>query len=242
MFLEVERLTKSFGGLTAVFDLSFGLEEGQIVGLMGPNGSGKTTLFSLISGFLKPDTGEVRFKGKRITRLRPHKVCENGIMRTFQLVRPFTNMIAVKNVMVGRVYGRSPAVSLKEAEKESREILEFVGLGDKCNVVARNLTVPDRKRLEVARALAGRPHLLLLDEIMAGLNPVEVEAAVQLVRDINQSGVTIFMVEHIVKVLLGISQKVIVINVGAKIAEGPPNEVVNNEKVVEAYLGKKRHA
>jgi branched-chain amino acid transport system ATP-binding protein len=242
VFLEVERLTKSFGGLTAVFDLSFGLEEGEIVGLMGPNGSGKTTLFSLITGFLKPDTGEVRFKGKGITGLKPHKVCENGIMRTFQLVKPFTNMIAVENVMVGRVYGRNPAVSLNKAEKESREILEFVGLGDKCDIVAGNLTLPDRKRLEVARALAGRPHLLLLDEIMAGLNPVEVEAAVQLVRNINKSGVTIFMIEHIVKVLMGISRKVIVINVGAKIAEGPPKEIVKNKKVVEAYLGKKGHA
>lgn len=238
MFLEVERLTKSFGGLTAVFDVSFGLAAGQIIGLMGPNGSGKTTLFSLISGFLKPDTGEVRFKGKGLTGLKPHQVCERGIMRTFQLVKPFTNMKAVENVMVGRVYGGNPAASLSQAEKESREILEFVGLGDKCDTVAGNLTLPQRKRLEVARALAGRPQLLLLDEIMAGLNPVEVAAAVALVRKISGMGVTIFMVEHIVKVLMGISHKVIVMNVGMKLAEGVPQEIVKDRKVVEAYLGK----
>lgn len=242
MFLEIESLTKSFGGLTALLDISFTLNEGEIVGLMGPNGSGKTTLFSVISGFLKPDAGEVRFKGKEISGLRPHRVCEQGIMRTFQLVKPFTNMTAVKNVMVGRVYGRNPALNLKTADKESRDILEFVGLGNKCDAIAGNLTLADRKRLEVARALAGRPYLLLLDEIMAGLNPVEVEAAVDLVRNINKSGVTIFMVEHIVKVLLGTSHRMIVINVGAKIAEGSPKEIVKNKKVVEAYLGEKGHA
>lgn len=240
MFLEVERLTKSFGGLTAVFDMSFCLEEGQIIGLMGPNGSGKTTLFSLISGFLMPDTGEVLFRGKRVAGLKPHRICERGIMRTFQLVKPFTNMKAVENVMVGRVYGRNPAASLKRAETESREILEFVGLGGKCDTIAGNLTLPDRKRLEVARALAGKPRLLLLDEIMAGLNPVEVASAVQLVREISESGVTIFMVEHIVKVLTGLSHKVIVMNVGMKLAEGPPQEIVKDRKVIEAYLGKSR--
>lgn len=242
MFLEVNSITKSFGGLTAISAVDFSLDEGEIIGLMGPNGSGKTTLFSLISGFLKPDAGEVIFKGKVITALRPHAVCESGIMRTFQITKPFTNMTAVENIMVGRIYGRSPAVSLKSAEKESRDILEFIGLGNKYDVVAGSLTLPDRKRLEIGRALAGRPHLLLLDEVMAGLNSVEIEAAVQLVKDINKSGVTIFMVEHIVKVLLHTSHRVIVLNAGMKIAEDRPQGIVGNKEVIEAYLGKRGYA
>jgi len=226
----------------ALHDLDVVVREGEVVGLMGPNGSGKTTLFSVITGFLKPESGEVKFRGQDITGLKPHKVCESGIMRTFQMVKPFTNMTAVRNVMVGRLYGRNPAASLKQAEEESRHILDFVSLADKCDAVAGTLTLPDRKRLEVARALAGKPHLLLLDEIMAGLNPVEVEGAARLVRSIRDSGITVFMVEHLVKALFGISDRVIVINAGMKIAEGKPEEIVRNKQVIEAYLGKKRHA
>lgn len=242
MFLEVKKITKSFGGLMALHDLDVTVGEGEVVGLMGPNGSGKTTMFSVITGFLRPESGEVKFKDQDITGLKPHRVCEAGIMRTFQLVKPFSNMTALRNVMVGRVYGRNPAHNLKKAEEESREILDFVGLGDKCEAVAGTLTLPDRKRLEVARALAGRPHLLLLDEIMAGLNPVEVEGAVKLVKAIKELGVTVLMVEHLVKALLGISDRVIVINAGMKIAEGKPEEIVKDKQVIEAYLGKRRHA
>ncbi|MFC1938249.1 ABC transporter ATP-binding protein [Chloroflexota bacterium] len=237
MFFEGEKLFKSFGGLMAIRGLDITVNEGEILGLIGPNGSGKTTLFSLITGFLKLDSGRVKFKGQDITGLKPHQVCESGITRTFQLVKPFAKMTAVQNVMVSRVYGRDPAKSLKQASAESGETLHFVGLGEKEDVIASSLTLADRKRLELARALAAKPHLLLLDEMMAGLNPVETEAAMQLVQDIRNSGITIIMVEHIVKAVLGISSRVVVISTGEKIAEGTPQEVVNNQQVIEAYLG-----
>jgi len=235
--LEVEKLSKSFGGLMALCELDLAVEEGEILGLIGPNGSGKTTFFNLITGFLKPDSGRVRFRGEDITGLKPHRVCECGIARTFQLVKPFAQLTAVENVMVGRVYSRIPARSLRQANEEAREILDFVGLGDKWNVAAHSLTLPHRKRLELARALATKPHLLLLDEIMAGLNPVETEAAMGLVKNVRDLGVTVIMVEHIVKAVLGISNRVVVISTGEKIGEGTPQEVVNNQAVIEAYLG-----
>ncbi len=242
MFLEVNKLTKSFGGLMAIRELDISVEEGEIMGLIGPNGSGKTTLFNLITGFLKPDKGKLEFKGQRINGLKPHQVCETGITRTFQLVKPFTEMTVVKNVMVGRIYGRRSAPGLVQADRESREILEFVGLGDKSELIAGHLTLPDRKRLELARALATKPDLLLLDEMMAGLNPVEVASAVQLVRTIRDLGTTVIMVEHIIRAVLDISTRIVVINFGEKIAEGKPQEIVKNPKVVEAYFGSKWNA
>ncbi len=242
MFLEVEKLTKSFGGLMAIRELDISVEEGEIMGLIGPNGSGKTTLFNLITGFLKPDKGKLEFRGQLINGLKPHQVCETGITRTFQLVKPFTEMTVVKNVMVGRIYGRRSAHSLLQADRDSREILAFVGLGDKSELIAGNLTLPDRKRLELARALATKPDLLLLDEMMAGLNPVEVTSAIRLVKKIRDLGTTVIMVEHIIRAVLDISTKIVVINFGEKIAEGKPQEIVKHPKVIEAYFGSKWNA
>lgn len=237
MLLETEAVCKCFGGLTALRTLDLGVREGEILGLIGPNGSGKTTLFNLITGFLKLDSGRVRFKGEDITGLKPHQICERGIARIFQLVKPFAQMTALQNVMLGRLYGRSPARGMKRAEAESEEILDFIGLRDKRDVMASSLTLADRKRLELGRALAAKPALLLLDELMAGFNPAETDAAMRLVQNIRDSGITMVMVEHIVKAVLGLSDRVIVLSAGEKIAEGSPHEVANNQRVIEAYLG-----
>jgi branched-chain amino acid transport system ATP-binding protein len=238
LLLEAKNITKSFGGLVAVHDLDFAVHEGEILGLIGPNGAGKTTLFSLITGFLKPDSGGIYFKGKNISGHKPHKICKSGVVRTFQLVRPFSEMTAIENVMVGRIYGRKPSATLIQARIESQEILDFVGLGQKGVAVAGTLTLPERKRLELARALAGKPYLLLLDEIMAGLNPVELNAAIRLIQKIRESGITVIMVEHNVKAVMRISNRVMVISYGVKIAEGTPPEIVKNQQVIEAYLGR----
>jgi branched-chain amino acid transport system ATP-binding protein len=237
-FLKIEGLCKSFGGLMAVDNLTFAVEEGEIVGLIGPNGSGKTTTLNLITGFLKPDSGTVTFSGENITGLPRCRACQNGIARTFQLVKPFLDFTALQNVMVGRVYGREPTKSLKMAAEESRELLEWVGLLDKAEVLAKDLTLMERKRLELARALAARPQLLLLDELMAGLNPGETEEAMQLIKQIRDLKITIVVVEHIVKAILGLSDRIVVLDMGEKIAEGPPQEIVHNPQVIEVYLGK----
>ena len=240
--LELENMFKSFGGVLAVQQVGFSVNEGEILGLIGPNGSGKTTLFNLISGFMKPDTGTVKFRGEDITGLKPHQVCKKGIARIFQLVKPFSQMTVAQNVMVSRLYGRNPTRDLKRGNAESREILDFVGLGDKANVLAESLTLADRKRLELARALGAKPRLLLLDELMAGLNPAETEIAMRLVQSIQDSGVTVVMVEHILKAVIGISSRLIVLNVGKKIADGDPQQVINTRAVIEAYLGTAKHA
>ena len=242
MLLTLDDVSKSFGGLMAVRQLSLAVEQGEILGLIGPNGSGKTTAFNMISGFLKPDSGGIKLQGKDITRLNPPKICASGIARTFQMVKPFSHLTALQNVLVGRLYGCSPAKTQAEAREECYRILDFVGLAGKHQILARNLTLVDRKRLELARALAAKPKLLLLDELMAGLNPTETDAAMRLVRSIRDSGITVIMVEHIIKAVLGMCDRVVVISAGEKIAEGSAQEVVNNQKVIEAYLGKPRYA
>jgi branched-chain amino acid transport system ATP-binding protein len=236
--LQVEKLTKSFGGLMALCRLNFEIQQGEILAVIGPNGSGKTTLFNIITGFMKADEGRVAFKGEDITGFHPHQICRQGIARIFQLVRPFPQLTTLRNVMVSRVYGRNPAPKMKQAEEEVSKILNFVGLGNKLEIVADQLTTVDRKRLELARALAAQPELLLLDEMMAGLNPAEIDIAMELVKKIRDMGITVVMVEHIMKAVLGISDRIMVLSAGEKITEGQPFEVINNVLVIEAYLGK----
>ena len=237
-FLQVEGLCKSFGGLRAVHNLELGVEEGEIVGLIGPNGSGKTTILNLLTGFLKPDSGTITFKGENVTGLHRNRMSQKGMARTFQLTKTFFDFTALQNVMVGRVYGREPAKSLKVAGEESLEILERVGLADKAAALAKDLTLMERKMLELARALAVKPQLLLLDELMAGLNPGETEDVCRLIKQIRESRMTIVVVEHIVQVIRAVSDRIIVLNMGEKIAEGPPDEIIHDPHVIDVYLGK----
>ena len=237
--LKVENVSKAFGGILAINRVSFDLNQGEVLGLIGPNGAGKSTLFNLISGIFKPDTGKIRFNKRDITGIAPYKICQSGIARTFQLVKPFSRLTSLENVMVGRAYGSQPARSIKQSRIESEEALVLTGLGDKQVRVAGMLSLMDRKRLEIARALATRPQLLLLDEMMAGLNPAELDDAIQLIKAIRDSGISLIVVEHVMKVIMGISDRVLVLNVGEKIADGTPQEVASNRQVIEAYLGEK---
>jgi branched-chain amino acid transport system ATP-binding protein len=242
MILEVENLSKYFGGLRAIGNINFALEEGSILGLIGPNGSGKTTLFNVITGFLKPTSGKVIFNGKEITGNAPYKVCKAGIARTFQLNKPFSNMTVLENVMVGLLNGQEPERSMKQAKAEAESILAVTGLEKKGLMRAGILGIVDRKKVEVARALGAKPKLVLLDEMMAGLNLREIEDAMKLFQRIRNSGITVIVVEHIMKAVLGISDKVMVLNAGEKIFEGTPREVINNRQVIEAYLGEHKNA
>jgi branched-chain amino acid transport system ATP-binding protein len=238
--LSVKGLTKLFGGLRAVSDLSFEVRQGEILGLIGPNGAGKTTAFSLIAGFIPPSSGEIIFQGESIGGMKPYAVTRKGIARTFQIVKPFKKLTVLENATLAAFL---KFASRREAEKEAARILEKVGLGSKQLSLAADLTLSDQKRLEIARALATDPKLLLLDEPMGGLNPTEVEQASQLVRNICRDGVTIIWVEHVLKAIMNVSDRVVVINYGKKIAEGTPQEVVENPEVITAYLGaRKDHA
>jgi len=236
--LEVDRVSKGFGGVRAVHDVSFSLDEGELIGIMGPNGSGKTTLFNVIAGALTPDAGQVRLGGVRVDGLPAHRVCAHGIGRTFQLVRPFAGLTALENVLVGRLFGRAGAGPGPAAEAE--RLLALVGLEGRAEVPAARLTLIDRKRLELARALATSPRLLLLDEFMAGLNPTETATAMALVRRLVGGGLTVLMVEHIVWALMELSSRIIVLSAGEKIAEGPPGAIAADPAVVEVYLGTDR--
>jgi len=240
--LEGEGVTKYFGGLSAVSEVDFYIDEGDVVGLIGPNGAGKTTLFNLISAALVPKPGIIKFKGKNITGLKPHKICQMGISRTFQMVKIFANLPVFDNVRVGSLFGTSQKISPAEAEKETLELLDFVGLSKVSSVPAKDLTLGNQKRLEVARALATRPELLLLDELMAGLNHTEVAEAMELVKQIRDRGITIVMIEHVMKAIMNVCDRIIVLHHGQKIAEGTPQEIATSKKVVEVYLGEQANA
>ena len=235
--LEVRGLSKTFGGLRAVDDLSFHVAEGEILGLLGPNGSGKTTVFNLIAGVFPPDQGQVYFAGHQITRFAPSRRSALGVARTFQLVRTLPNLSTLDNVLVGRLYGRERSPSVAEARTQALALLATVGLVEKSSYPAVKLTLAERKRLEVARALATRPRLLLLDEPAAGLNPVEVDAALAFFGQLRAGGITLVIVEHNVRAIRGACDRVIVLDAGKAIAEGTPEEALAHAAVVQVYLG-----
>jgi len=240
IILEGKKVTKYFGGLAAVKNVDFHLKKGEILGLIGPNGAGKTTLFNCICGIYKPTSGSVILKGEDITGLKPHQICTKGIGRTFQVVMPFTNMTALENVMVSVFAGKSGIKDMEEARREATKWLEFVGIAEKKDFLARSLTLADRKALEMARALATWPEMLLLDEVVAGLNPTETAETMERINKVrDELGITILMVEHVMKAVMGVSERIMVLHHGEKIVEGTPREIAEDKKVIEAYLGEK---
>jgi branched-chain amino acid transport system ATP-binding protein len=241
--LRVKSVSRRFGGVRALDDISFDMQVGEILGLMGANGAGKTTLFSIIAGNIPPSTGEIWFDEHRIDGLGPHRVSRLGVARTFQIVRPFANMTVLENVTVGALYGRGQTKSQPRAREQSMQILDEVGLADRADVLASALTLAGRKRLEVARALATEPRLLLLDEVLAGLNATEARDALDLLRQLRKSrSLSIIVIEHVMKALMQLSERIIVLHDGSKVMEGIPAEVANDPRVIKAYLGEKRGA
>jgi branched-chain amino acid transport system ATP-binding protein len=240
--LEGRGVTKHFGGLAAVSHVDFHVDQGEIAGLIGPNGAGKTTLFNLISGAIPFKPGEIRFKGQKINGLKPHKICRMGISRTFQETKVFADMPAFQNVLMGAFFGTPTRVSGADAAREATQALEFVGLSAMSATPVKDLTLVNQKRVEVARALATKPELLLLDELMAGLTPTEVSEAMELVTKIRDTGITVLMVEHVMKAIMGICGRVMVLHHGEKIAEGTCNEISCNKTVIEIYLGEETDA
>jgi branched-chain amino acid transport system ATP-binding protein len=240
--LEGKGVTKYFGGLAAVLNVDFTVQQGEALGLIGPNGAGKTTLFNLISAALVPKSGIIRFKGENITGLKPCTICRMGVARTFQSVKTFADMPVLNNVILGSYFGMSPGMSSTDAIREATGLLEFVGLSAMKAIPAKDLTLANQKRLEVARALATNPELLLLDEMMAGLNPAELAQAMELVTRIRDKGITIFMIEHVMKAIMNVCERIIVLHHGAKIAEGTPQEITTSKTVIKVYLGERTHA
>jgi branched-chain amino acid transport system ATP-binding protein len=232
--LEANEITKRFGGLVAVGNLSLSVDKGQILGLIGPNGAGKTTAFNMISGFYRADEGEIIFDGKEITGLRPDQICKLGLTRTFQVVKPFPNLSVLDNVMVG-AYNRTN--DRRESRKKAEEIIEFLGMQEMIGMTAGSLSVAHRKRLEVAKALATDPKIILLDESMAGLRPTETDEMIELVRQISRQGIALLLVEHVMKVIMSLADRIVVIHHGEKIAEGTPQQICQDKAVIDAYLG-----
>jgi branched-chain amino acid transport system ATP-binding protein len=235
--LECRSLSKRFGGLAALTGVDLRVGKGDIFGVIGPNGSGKTTLFNLISGTLKPTSGEIHFEGRKISTLAPDAICRLGIARTYQPVRPFGRLTALENVLVSVCFGRDQSLSRRLRVQDALTVLDFVGLARKAHDTAQSLTIGDRKRLEIARGLATNPKVLLLDEVISGLTPLEQAEIMETVRNIQRRGVTVILIEHVMKVVTRLCSRVAVLHHGAKIAEGPPEAIASDPAVMQAYLG-----